>query len=256
MLDLMTPQEMELELGRVFTPPQTTSLVKVLSMLRELEIQRAADTRALKQGLSSLTEEVRRLAEAQRQTDRSVATLAEAQRQMAHEMAESSRRTDQRFAEMSEAQREMQRALATFAQGMSELRQAVGSLANTFGFSLEEFVAALLPPYLARHYGVTDLTLERRYFDLRDGVQAEVDLAGEGLQDGQPVTVLAECQTTLGGSDVREIARHLGPVLETLAETKTLVVIVAMNVHPSARPVAQELRIQLIPYSRINRERE
>ena len=267
MLDLMTSQEMALELERVFTLPQTDSLVQVLS---ELEIQRAADTQALKHGLTTLTGEVRQLAEAQRHTDRSVraltdaqkqtdqrvAELAVAQKQTTHELAELSRHTDQRFAEMAEGQREMQRAMATLAQGLQDLRQQVGSLANTFGFSLEEFVAALLPPYLARHYGVTDLTLERRHFELGDGAQVEVDLTGEGLRHGQPVTVLAECQTTLGGGGVRDIARNLAPVLATLAGVNTLVVIVAMNIHPSAHPVAGEFGIQLIPYSRINRERE
>ena len=320
MLDLMTSQEMTLELERVFTPPQTASLVRVLTVLREPEVQRAADTQALKQGLTTLTGEVRQLAEAQRHTDRSVgaltdaqkqtdqrvaelavaqrqtthelaelsrhtdqrfaemaeaqrqmvremaessrqtdqrfAEMAEGQRQMAREMAESSRRTDQRFVEMAEGQREMQRAMATLAQGLQDLRQQVGSLANTFGFSLEEFVAALLPPYLARHYGVTDLTLERRHFELGDGARVEVDLTGEGLRHGQPVTVLAECQATLGGGGVRDIARYLEPVLATLAGVNTLVVIVAMNIHPSAHPVAGEFGIQLIPYSRINRERE
>ena len=295
MLDLMTSQEMTLELERVFTPPQTASLVRVLTVLRELEVQRAADTQALKQGLTTLIGEVRQLAQAQRHTDRSVGALtdaqkqtdqrvaelavaqkqtthelaemsrqtdqrfvemAEAQRQMAREMAESSRQTDQRFVEMAEGQREMQRAMATLAQGLQDLRQQVGSLANTFGFSLEEFVAALLPPYLARHYDVTDLTLERRHFELGDGARVEVDLTGEGLRHGQPVTVLAECQTTLGGGGVRDIARNLEPALATLAGVNTLVVIVAMNIHPSAHPVAAEFGIQLIPYSRINRERE
>ena len=295
MLDLMTSQEMTLELERVFTPPQTASLVRVLTVLRELEVQRAADTQALKQGLTTLIGEVRQLAQAQRHTDRSVGALtdaqkqtdqrvaelavaqkqtthelaemsrqtdqrfvemAEAQRQMAREMAESSRQIDQRFVEMAEGQREMQRAMATLAQGLQDLRQQVGSLANTFGFSLEEFVAALLPPYLARHYDVTDLTLERRHFELGDGARVEVDLTGEGLRHGQPVTVLAECQTTLGGGGVRDIARNLEPALATLAGVNTLVVIVAMNIHPSAHPVAAEFGIQLIPYSRINRERE
>ena len=274
MLDLMTSQEMALEFERVFTPPQTASLVRVLTVLRELEVQRAADTQALKQGLTTLTGEVRQLAQAQRHTDRSVGALADAQkqtdqrvaelsrrtderfaemaegqRQMAWEMAESSRRTDQRFAEMAEGQRAMQRAMATLAQGLQDLRQQVGSLSNTFGFSLEEFVAALLPPYLARHFDVTDLTLERRHFELGDGAAVEVDLTGEGLRRGQPVTVLAECRTTLGGGGVRDIARNLEPVLATLAGVNTLVVIVAMNIHPSTPPVASEFGIQLIPYS-------
>jgi hypothetical protein len=52
---------------------------------------------------------------------------------------------------------------------LGDLQVAVGSLANTFGFSLEEFTAALLPPFLLRHYSLAVSDLERRFFDLPDG---------------------------------------------------------------------------------------
>ena len=56
--------------SQLFPPQQATGLTELLNNFRELEVQRAADTRELKQGLTALVEchvtlggEVRRLAE-------------------------------------------------------------------------------------------------------------------------------------------------------------------------------------------------
>ncbi|OIO91078.1 MAG: hypothetical protein AUK03_11975 [Anaerolineae bacterium CG2_30_64_16] len=138
---------------------------------------------------------------------------------------------------------------------MTELSKAVGGLANAFGFSLEEFAAALLPPYLEKHYGIAGVTLERRYFDLGDGWPQEIDLVGDGQRDGQSVTVLVECRSKVGGSEVRRLADKLNAVAGTLGKAEIAKVIVAMNVHPSAEPAASETGVWIVPYSRINRER-
>jgi len=141
-------------------------------------------------------------------------------------------------------------------EGMDGLRAEVGGLANRFGFSLEEFVAALLPPYLEWRYGIADLTLERGYFDLTDGQAEEVDLVGTGRRDDRPVTVLAECRTTIGGGGTRQLAEKLNRVAATAMAGEVVKVIVAMNVHPTATKAAQETGVWMIPYSRINRSGE
>jgi len=269
MTALMTRSEMEEKLREVFAPEQTASLVEVLDNIRQVELERAADTRDLKHGLRELTEEVKKLATAQRHTDERLAELTVAQRRTDERLAElatAQRHTDERVAELATAQRhtderlaELSRAVQTLAEtvhtGLTELREAVGSLANTFGFSLEEFVAALLPPYLERYAAITDLSLERRYFEVAKGQQEEVDLVGTGRRDGQPVTVLAECRTTLKGGEMRRLARKLAAVAATLTDREVLKVVVAMNLHPTGEKVARETGIWAIPYSRINRER-
>jgi hypothetical protein len=107
---LWTRSEIQTKLAQVFSPEQTDSLVEVLDNIRQVELERAADTRDLKYGLMDLTKEVKSLAAAQRRTDETVAELA-----------------------------------CVVQVGFTNLRQEVGSLANCFGFDLEEFVAALLP---------------------------------------------------------------------------------------------------------------
>lgn len=245
---LLTREEMEQELIQVFPPKQAAGLLKVLGAFREMEIERAANTRELRQGLIALTEETKKLAEAQRRSE--------------ERLGEFERRTEERFAALAEAQRRTEESVARLGQavekltqGFERLREAVGELANRFGFDLEDFVSALLPPYLERHYGIADLRLERRYFDLGGGRWEEVDLVGEGRRNGQAVTALVECRTTVGGGETARLAEKLDAVVGVLGARETVKVIVAMNIHPTAEPVAQERGMWLIPYSRINRER-
>jgi ABC-type transporter Mla subunit MlaD len=318
-----TRLEMEEKLAKAFTPEQTASLVEVLDPIRQAELRREADTQDLKRGLTELTGEVRKLAEAQRRTDEHVGELAEAQRRTDERLVELTTRTDKRFEELAEAQRHTDQSIGELAEaqrhtdkrvdklaetmehgftelraaqqrtdetvaqlshtvqvlsqktderfnqltqavqllaekmdkGFTELRREVGSLANTFGFNLEEFVAALLPSYLEKHGGITNLTLERRYFPVNGGLPEEVDLASEGERAGQPVMVLAECRTTIGGSEIRRLAAKLDAVAATLADRDVFKIVVAMNVHPTAEEAARETGLWAIPYSRINRER-
>ena len=205
------------------------------------------------------------LAAAQRRTDERLGELAAAQQRTDErlgELAAAQQRTDERLGELAAAQRRtdesvvrLSQAVERLSQGMDDLRQVVGSMINRFGFDLEEFVAALLPPWLERNYGVTDLSLERRHFRLEDGTTEEVDLVGIGRRDERPITVLAECRTSVGGGGVRQLATKLGAVAATIRDMPVARVIVAMNIHPSAEQAAAEAGIWLVPYSRINRER-
>ena len=166
----LTHSEMQEKLGRVFVPEQADALVEILDDTRQAELKRAADTSDLKQGLREWAGEVKELAAAQRHTDKTVAELTAAQRRTDERLAKLEERTEQRFQRTDEQLAALGRAVQTLAEtmhtGFVELRQAVGSLANRFGFDLEEFVAALLPPYIERYASVTGLTLERRYFEM------------------------------------------------------------------------------------------
>ncbi len=249
---MLTRREIEEKLARAFPQEQTESLVDVFDIFRTMEIERATDTRELKQGLTALAAEMKNLAEAERHMDARMAELAEGQR-----------RTDERLnklteavASLAEAQRQTDKRLDKLVQVTDNLAQQVGSLNQTFGFSLEEFVSALLPPYLERHYGLSSLNLERRYiFNLGANRLEEVDMVGAGERNGQSVTVLAECRATIGGSETARLADKLDGIVASMKGGETVKVIVAMNIHPTAEPVAAERGIWLIPYSRINRER-
>lgn len=68
----LTIRELEKRLGQAFTPEQTTVLVEAIDPIRQAELQRAADSHELKQGLAKLSA-------AQTRTEETLARLAEAQ---------------------------------------------------------------------------------------------------------------------------------------------------------------------------------
>ncbi len=287
----LTRTSMRERLGQAFPPEQADALVDILDEIRQIEVRHAADTQDLKQGLRELTTEVRNLVDAQQRTDERLAKFEErteqrfqrsdarmtkfeerlikfeerTEQRFQHtderlaELTTAQKHTDERLAELAAAQQRTDESLAKLSQivqvGFTDLRQAVGALANRFGFDLEEFVAALLPPYIEKHAGITGLMLERGYFEMTDNQHEEVDLVGRGQQAGQSVTVLAECRTTIGGSEMRRLAAKLERVAATLSGN-VLKIVVAMNLHPTGKEAAQETGIWAIPYSRINRERE
>jgi len=233
----------------------------------ESAVERLTEAHQASEGrLTRVESAVERLTETQQRTEQQMSELTKAQQrteQKMSELADAQQRTEQQMSEFTKAQQRTEKQMSKLADAqertekvMANLGQMVGSLVNTFGFNFEEFVAALLPPYLKRHFGVADLTLDRRYFDLGEGYPEEVDLAGEGQRDGQPITVLVECHSTIGGSETRRLDDKLGAIATSLAPRQAARVIVAMNVHPTAEQAAQETGVWLIPYSRINRERE
>ena len=253
-----TRKDIENRLAEAFPAQQTAVLVGVLGDIRQVEVQRAAETRDLKAGLRDLTEQVTLLAEAQRHTDERVGELAEAQRhtdtRMA-EMVEAQRHLDLRMAEMAEAQQDMARAQAGTQAALKDLAPMVGGLANDFGLQLEDFSAALLPSWLARYHDIEGLTLGRQHLTLASGEVAEVDLMGTGQRAGEALVVVGECRARLGSGEARRLADKLDRVAETITGSQVLRLIVAMSIHPSAEDAAREHDILLIPYSRINQDR-
>ncbi len=277
----LTRKEMTHRLQTAFPEPQTEVLVDILDDIRQAELQRAADTLELKEALCELTRQVNKLAGAQQRTEQRVEELVGAQQrteQRVEELVGAQQRTEQRVEELAEAQKELTQAQTKTDQALhrleqvvekgftdlyrkvgemdgklSDLGQAVGQLSNRFGFDLEEFVAAFLPPYLDRHQSMRHLTLEREYFQLPDDQEEEIDLAGTGERDAQPVMVLAECRTSLKGGEARKLIKKLKRVETTLTYHETLLILVAMNIHPSAAKAGAEEGVLMIPYSHIYR---
>lgn len=120
----LTRQDMQKKLAHAFDPKQTASLVDVLDSFREAELERAADTRELKEGLAALTQEVRKLTIAQQRTD---SRLAEHQ-EMAEEQSGEIKRgiyeiqqyTDIRFADLAASQQQNNKQLTQFQQRIEE----------------------------------------------------------------------------------------------------------------------------------------
>ncbi len=260
----LTAREIRERFQVAFSTQQADALTQVMAAL---ETERVAELAEIRENLGTLVEVTTRLAQAQARTEARVEELAQAQARtderltrvenVVEKLAQAQARTEARVEELAQAQMQTEVALKNLSVRIDNLAAQVGGLSNRFGFSLEEFSQALLPPWLEHYYGITDLYLERSYLKLPFGEYVEADLAGEGKRDGEPLLVLVECRSMIGGSETRRLAAKMEHTVAQWQDTPRVSfrAIVAMNVHPTAVPVAEELGIVLIPYSKLNRER-
>ena len=91
-----------------------------------------------------------RLEDAQARTEESMRQLAAAQA-----------RTEVRMEELAAAQARMAAAQERTELAVQSLAQQVGRLADTIGFTLEELAREVTPAYLAQHYNIHTLQLDR-----------------------------------------------------------------------------------------------
>ncbi len=246
----LTAREIRERFQVAFSTQQADALTQVMAAL---ETERVAELAEIRENLGTLVEVTTRLAQAQARTDERLTRVEN----VVEKLAQAQARTDESIKVLTQAQMQTEVALKNLSVRMDNLAAQVGGLSNRFGFSLEEFSQALLPPWLEHYYGITDLYLERSYLKLPFGEYVEADLAGEGKRDGEPLLVLVECRSMIGGSETRRLAAKMEHTVAQWQDTPRVSfrAIVAMNVHPTAVPVAEELGIVLIPYSKLNRER-
>lgn len=107
-------------------------------------------------------------------------------------LAEAQVRTEERVGRLMEAQARTEATLQALAQ-------QVGRLTETIGFTLEDLAREVTPAYLAQHYGIQDLELDRRFFVV-EGQELEVDFYGEGRRDGEVVAVVGEVRSRIPGA--------------------------------------------------------
>ena len=171
--------------------------------------------------LDRLEEALARLAEAQARTEARVEALAQAQA-----------RTEAAVEALAQAQTRTESALLALAQ-------QVGRLSETIGFTLEDLAREVAPPYLAQHHGIHVRQLDRRFFSV-DGDEVEVDLYGEGQQDGRTIVVIGEVRSRIHGRDVESAVRQAGRLRSQLSGAP-VVVLFGFVIHPSARAAAHRL---------------
>jgi multidrug efflux pump subunit AcrA (membrane-fusion protein) len=201
-----------------------------------------------------------RLAQAQARTEERVGQLEEGQsalQQGQTALEEGQIALQQRQTALEEGQIALQQgqvalqaALERLVQAQARTEVAVGSLAESIGFGLEDVARLMLPPYLYKHHGiqlsgVAGEELQRRFFQVDDQPPVEIDLYGEGQRDGQQAVVLGEAKSRIGGGVVKDFADTLRSV-EPLVEGEVWRVMFGYYIHPSAQPVAEEHRILLV----------
>lgn len=198
---------------------------------------------------TTLAREIRPLAEAQRRTEERMgrleevlAALAGAQRRTEEQvtaLAEAQRRTEEQVTALAEAQRRTE-------ETVRQLAQTVGRFSDIIGFGLEDIARVVLPGYLQRHLGIMLFgdELERRFITTNRQV-IEINLYGEGKQNGEKVVVIGECKSRIRSSQVEEFADTLGQ-LRPHFQQRLIPVLFGYWIHPSGTEAAQRTGILLV----------
>ena len=201
----------------------------------------------LPRAMRVLTEEVRRLAEAQLKTEERIGRLEEAVirlDQAVARLAEAQLKTEERVGRLEEATARLAEAQLKTERAVQELAVQVGRLSDAVGFTLEELARELGPAYLAQHYGIRVASLERRFFTV-DSEEVEVDFFGEGTRDGERVVVVGEVRSRIYGRDVEALVRRVRSLAPQLAGT-LVPALFGFVIHPSAREAADRTGVLLI----------
>jgi TolA-binding protein len=185
--------------------------------------------------IDRLEEALTRLAQAQARTEERVSRLEDAVARLAQAQA----RTEERVSRLEDAVARLAQAQARTESAVLTLAQQVGRLSETIGFTLEDLAREVAPAYLAQHHRLHVAQLDRRFFTV-DGDEVEVDLYGEGEQDGKPIVVIGEVRSRIYGRDVENAAQRAGRLRPQLPGAP-VEVLFGFVIHPSARIAAQRL---------------
>jgi len=162
-------------------------------------------------------------------------------------LAEAQARTEERIGRLEDAVVRLAEAQARTESALLALAQQVGRLSETIGFTLEDLAREVTPPYLAQHHGIHVRQFDRRFFSV-DGDEVEVDLYGEGQQDGRSIVVVGEVRSRIHGRDVESAVRQAGRLRSQLSGAP-VVVLFGFVIHPSARAAAHRLEAIVISSS-------
>lgn len=159
-------------------------------------------------------------------------------------LAEAQAHTEERVGRLEAAILRLAEAQARTEVALQNLAQAVGRLSDTIGYGLEDIARVILPGYLERHLGIRVGELERRFVG-PEGQEIEVNLYGEGEENGRRVVVLGEAKSRIYRREVEQFDHAIQPVADVLKE-KVVKVMVGYLIHPSASRLAAEKEILLV----------
>lgn len=182
------------------------------------------------------------LAEAQARAEERFVWLEDAQartEESMRQLAAAQARTEVRMEELAAAQARMAAAQERTELAVQSLAQQVGRLADTIGFTLEELAREVTPAYLAQHYNIHTLQLDRSFIVV-DGQELGFDLYGHGQRNGERVTVVGEVRSRIYGRDVEDAVRRTTRLALQLSGTP-VTVLFGFVIHPLARMAAQRL---------------
>lgn len=236
MLDTL---ELLYELKETFEDRQAETLARLMGKI----YKEAANTvikvefEELRKTVSELATNVKELAKAQRRTEERVNELAEAQRRTEERV----NRLEEVVTELAETQKKTEEAIKTLTEELKDVKEQVGGLSHTVGYTLENEAYKVLPALLKRDYQLEVIgRLKRSYLTDNKGQAIEVNIIGEARRKGKKIFIVGESKVKLSKNDVKRfIERRVNRLKPELGEIFP-VIITHMISEPHVEDYAKE----------------
>ena len=221
-----------------------TSLVQIEQSVRQATEGRLSRVEQALETLVRVTQEhsheIAELRQASRENTLAIAELSKAVqentsaiaelRQTVSGLVEVTQRHSQEIAELRQMVQENTSAIAELRQAVRELvettnkhaqvlrrleldqqdiRKQLGGLAMAFGYRLEDDAYLALPRLLKQDYGIeVQGRLKRDYLVDRQGNHLEVNILGEGVREGETITIVGESKAQLSANEIDRFLRR------------------------------------------------
>ena len=216
-------------------------MVEVLEKPHEESVTRI-EFDDLKKIVKDLAEAQERLAKAQERTELRVEELAKAQERTENrleELAKAQKRTENRLEELT-------KVVKTLTEGQRQIREELGGLSTTVGYTLENEAYKKLPALLEKDFGVQiKQRLIRKYITDNKGKANAVNIFGHGEKNGKEVTIIGEAKAQLSNNKVDEFLRKKVKQLDGLFEEVFLLLVTHMITSPEVEEYAKNKGIVL-----------
>lgn len=133
--------------------------------------------------------ELKELAQAQKRTEERVEELAQAQK-----------KTEERVEELAQAQKKTEEEIRLLTKevrkikiDLENVKDHLGALANTVGYTLENEAYKYLPALLKKHYQI-EVTeeLKRDYVKIAPNKYIEINIIGKAKKEGKEILIVGE----------------------------------------------------------------
>ena len=207
------------------------SMMKIIDQLRGEFSDRVTKTdfKRLEDVISALGDKMLELAEAQKRTELRVEELVEAQK-----------RTELRVEELAEAQKKTEETLREVVKKQDRMAKELGGLSNSFGYFLENEAITCLPDILKKKKSIDIQVMDRRYIVYADGKDDEINIYGEGLENGEKVYVIGESKSQFGKKDADRFQKLIQRVSGHV-RAKICPLIITHSAHPTVEAYAKKI---------------
>jgi DNA repair exonuclease SbcCD ATPase subunit len=130
-------------------------------------------------------------------------------RQMVQENTSAIAELRQAVRELVETTKKHAQVLRRLELDQQDIRKQLGGLAMAFGYRLEDDAYLALPRLLKQDYGIeVQGRLKRDYLVDRQGNHLEVNILGEGVREGETITIVGESKAQLSANEIDRFLRR------------------------------------------------